>query len=161
MNRMYGKHLPMGDRFSACIEHTTGCWLWRGREAGKKGERYGMFTIATNTAILAHRLSYIIHNGPIPSDLWVLHKCDTPLCVNPDHLFLGTQQDNIADMIAKGRAFRGTTKGKKQRRVTEQEVLEMRRRYGAGESPKAIANDLGVGYGNLLIIVRGKTHKGI
>jgi hypothetical protein len=54
-------------------------------------------------ATTAHRVSWTIHNGPIPDSLYVLHKCDNPPCSNPDHLFLGTHLENIADMVAKGR----------------------------------------------------------
>lgn len=79
-------------------EALTGCWLWTG--AMQHG--YGKIRVVMKD-VRAHRASWEIHNGPIPDGMCVLHKCDTPLCVNPAHLFLGTQQENIADKQSKGR----------------------------------------------------------
>lgn len=83
-------------------EPNSGCWLWIG---SLNKCRYGLFQVDGRQG-LAHRHSYEMHIGKIPDGLCVLHKCDTPECVNPDHLFLGTQQDNIADMNAKDRQTR-------------------------------------------------------
>lgn len=77
----------------------SGCWLWI-KTLSNKG--YGV-TTAKGKRYLAHRLSWILHNGDIPGRLCILHKCDTPACVNPDHLFLGTQSDNMRDMHRKER----------------------------------------------------------
>lgn len=91
---------PLEYLMSRCEpELNTGCWLWAGAP-GSGG--YGIATIA-GLALRAHRLSWVLHKGEIPDALKVLHRCDTPACVNPAHLFLGTQLDNIADMVAKGR----------------------------------------------------------
>ena len=76
------------------------CWIWTGKVWG----RYGYLYSRQHSEVSAHRVSYKIHHGPIPEGLWVLHRCDTPLCVNPDHLFTGTAMDNTHDMMAKGRA---------------------------------------------------------
>ncbi len=77
------------------------CWIWL---AGKRGNNsYGGFKPYTKyNPVLAHRFSYQLYVGDIPSNLKVLHKCDNPLCVNPNHLFLGTQLDNIKDRDKKG-----------------------------------------------------------
>ena len=78
----------------------TGCWTWLGAKTALK---YGQIEL-DGRSIYAHRVSWELANGPIPSGLQVLHRCDNPPCVRPDHLFLGTQRDNITDMANKGRA---------------------------------------------------------
>ena len=84
------------------MHRCVGCWVWGGyRNRGG----YGFTRVGGRGAPgkLAHRLSWELHRGPIPNGLHVLHRCDNPSCVRPDHLFLGTNQENIADRIAKGR----------------------------------------------------------
>lgn len=73
----------------------TDCWFWRGRCTGDGYPRWGMS--------YAHRMAWKLARGPIPDGLFVLHRCDNPSCVNPDHLFVGTQSDNMRDMVEKGR----------------------------------------------------------
>ena len=82
-------------------EPNCGCWLWTGDKSGKMG--YGRLMYQGRTRA-AHRVAYQIFRGPITDGLLVCHRCDVPLCVNPDHLFLGTYTDNSDDMIRKGRA---------------------------------------------------------
>ena len=77
----------------------TDCWLWIG---ARNNYDYGYITL-NGWPEGTHRLSWQLHCGPIPDGMWVLHKCDRPPCCRPDHLFLGTQLDNVADMLAKGR----------------------------------------------------------
>lgn len=79
-------------------EPNTGCWLWMGLVSA----RYGYFWL-NNKSKRAHRVSYELFNGPITAGLQVLHRCDCPICVNPQHLFLGTPKDNINDMVQKNR----------------------------------------------------------
>lgn len=83
-------------------EPNTGCWLWVAAERSGYGQFYTRHN-GERDCFLSHRLSWLLHNGPIPPGLHVLHKCDTPLCINPRHLFLGTQRDNLEDMTRKGR----------------------------------------------------------
>lgn len=86
----------------------TGCWNWHGafdgqpRDGDNPRGRYGRFVIKKRT-MGAHRASYELHRGPAPKGMQACHKCDNPACVNPDHLFLGTHQDNTDDKVAKGR----------------------------------------------------------
>lgn len=84
-------------------EPNTGCWLWIG---GVDQRGYGHIKdITTRRTVSAHRRSYLLFKGIVPPPgMFVLHRCDQPCCVNPDHLFLGTHQDNMADMAKKGRS---------------------------------------------------------
>jgi hypothetical protein len=103
------------ERFLAKIKKTDCCWEWIGP---KRPNGYGQIQEGGvgSRNISAHRLSYEMHKGPIPDGLVVMHSCDNPSCVNPDHLSVGTYRENTADMIAKGRkrtvAPLGTSNGK-------------------------------------------------
>jgi hypothetical protein len=87
------------ERFWHLVIKGPNCWGW----SGHTREGYGVLTIGPNRQGKAHRFSYELHNGPIPDGMDICHHCDNPPCSRPDHLFLGTQKDNQADMIAKGR----------------------------------------------------------
>lgn len=98
---------PIAARFASFHTVGDGCWVWQG---SKNRDGYGLFMRdgrrrPGRRCERASRVSWELHRGPIPRGLWVLHKCDNPSCVNPDHLFLGTVQDNVADMMRKGRHF--------------------------------------------------------
>ena len=93
--------VPLEERFWKYVLKSNGCWEWQGlRTVGG----YGLYWIERNQQTTAHRVSWLIAYGPIPDGIEVLHSCDNPPCIRPQHLFLGTQQDNIDDMIRKGRA---------------------------------------------------------
>jgi hypothetical protein len=86
-------------RFMAFVRRkTNGCWIWN----GCRGNGRGRFSLEGRTTF-AHRASYRLFKGLIPKDLFICHHCDDGLCVNPDHLFLGTQVDNMQDCKRKGR----------------------------------------------------------
>lgn len=93
------------ERFDAKwkLDERSGCWLWTAtRTNPRRGAGYGRISSGARL-IVAHRVAWELFRGPIPEGLRVLHACDTPPCVNPEHLFVGTQADNIRDMRAKGR----------------------------------------------------------
>lgn len=90
-------------RFWKFVQKSDGCWLWVGKKAGNG---YGSFPHVGGKGgptWRAHRFSWVLHYGFIPEALMVCHHCDTPACIRPDHLFLGTQAENIRDKISKGR----------------------------------------------------------
>jgi hypothetical protein len=90
-------------RFWAKVRKGDGCWEW---QASRNSSGYGWFRFGpqgSRTPTGAHRVSYVLTKGPIPEGMQVLHRCDNPPCVNPSHLFLGTNDDNHADKVAKGR----------------------------------------------------------
>lgn len=96
-------HAPLEVRFWRYVDKTGGCWVWTGGSRSQKG--YGMIQIGGKGSPkkLAHRLSYEMHHGVIPDGMVVMHKCDNPSCVNPAHLKVGTQSENIIDAMTKGR----------------------------------------------------------
>jgi hypothetical protein len=106
-------------RFESKVLRTEGCWLWT---AGIK-HHYGQFRVGIRQC-LAHRVAWELYCGSIPEGMCVLHNCDNQLCVNPNHLFLGTQLDNIRDRNNKGRTAH---------RLTEEQVLEIRTLYSGGD----------------------------
>ena len=94
-------HKPFHERYA--INPQTGCWIWQGSHYW---HGYGACSRPLFGEGYAHRWSWAIHHGPIPADMHVLHRCDVRNCVNPDHLFLGTQKDNMDDMRRKNRDAR-------------------------------------------------------
>ena len=129
----------------------TPCWEWQGATKMKAG------AIGINGKVYnAHRISWIIHNGNIPKKLFVLHKCDNRPCVNPNHLFLGTQKDNVIDMVNKGR--RGERLNP--RKLDELEVSEIREIANIGElSYPQIGKMFNVSGSHVCNIVNYKTWK--
>jgi len=126
------------ERFAGkwCLEGE--CWAWT---AGKNTKGYGHFKWATGDVRQAHRASWEIHNGPVPEGQQVLHKCDNPACVNPDHLFLGTNDDNVADRVAKGRSARLAGEKNPRAKLTADQVTVIR----SSSAPlSALAKEYGV-----------------
>jgi len=124
----------------AIPEPNSGCWLW---ERGTQSEGYGCWPVGQRKYILAHRMAFIIANGNIPAGMKVCHRCDTPLCVNPAHLFLGTQAENMADMRLKGRGWTPSFKGEAHpgALLNEDIVRSIRADH---RSHRAVAQELGI-----------------
>lgn len=134
------------DQFWLRVSKTDTCWLWTGRV---NGSGYG----SVSNAVFAHRFSWELANGPIPKGLCVCHRCDRPSCVNPAHLFLATQGDNIRDCIRKGRhhSFFGKQK------LNAEQVYAIRAAAASGERHSTIANRFGVSPANVSMIVTRKS----
>ncbi len=147
------RHDSIADRFFGCIGEKTirGCILWGGSVDTSKG--YGTFFMPGSRPTGAHRVAYELMVGPIPEGLYVLHRCDNRLCINPTHLFLGTHQDNIADCVAKGRQARGEKQGFS--KLTADDIIAIRRRCQDGESQRSIAEEFGVCQQSISNILRG------
>lgn len=131
----------------------TACWLWTGHE--RKG--YG-FICERRQKRSAHRYGWELRNGPVPAGLFVLHRCDTPLCVNPAHLFVGTQRENLDDCVRKGRWRVPRGEGHPHARLTEELVREIRRRYRPrhpADGITAMAEEFGVAVPTVSQAARG------
>lgn len=120
----------LASRFWAKVDKTDSCWLWT---AGKFGTGYGAIVVSRKVE-KAHRISWELAHGPVPDGLYVLHKCDVRSCVNPEHLFLGSQGDNIRDAVSKGRHVAPALAGERNpsARLTAQQVQAIRESTDTG-----------------------------
>jgi hypothetical protein len=126
------------------VDVFSGCWVWNGHINNHGYGVVGFGSRATHRGtMLAHRMSYEVFIGPIPRDLNVLHSCDNPSCINPEHLFAGTHLDNHRDMVSKGRQviLRGEDVGTS--KLTASQVREIKSRLGYRNSG-ALAREFGV-----------------
>lgn len=134
------------------------CWIWN---AGRDDRNYGAFqTKLFPNERRAHRIMWLFEHGEIPEDKWVLHHCDDPPCVNPNHLYLGTSRDNVDDRVKRGRG--GSFKGKHTwlRRYSDLEVEAMRKMRDEDWTFQAIADQFGCTPSNVLLICRGDVYRG-
>ena len=118
------------ERFHKKYEiNKSGCWIWTaGTSPNGKGVQYPKHWTDDGRSTGAHRFSFQLAHGPIPQSMYVCHKCDTPLCVNPDHLFAGTHKDNMKDMVTKKRSFTGRGEDKKGRaKLTNKQADQIRK----------------------------------
>jgi|JI10StandDraft_1071094.scaffolds.fasta_scaffold483116_2 hypothetical protein len=140
--------MSVADRlaFYSLPEPNSGCVLWTG-SAIPSG--YGNLRV-DGKSLLAHRLSWQEQNGPIPNDMHVLHRCDVPACINPDHLFLGTDQTNSDDKVSKQRQSRGERAGTA--KLTAADVLAIRAAPGTN---RQVAKVYGVDNSQVSRIKRG------
>ena len=141
------------ERFEQKFEKTEGCWEWH---AGRNGNGYGAMYIGQKK-VFAHRLSYELYIGRIPDNLCVLHKCDNPGCVNPEHLFLGTRKDNMVDKVSKDRQARGEKAGNV--KLNSEKVVKVREMYSYGYLQQEIADSFGITNQTVSAICAKKTWK--
>jgi hypothetical protein len=139
-----------------CVEKETGCVEWQG---AKIPDGYGVMRFL-GKHILAHRFSFLLHGGEIPEGKYLCHRCDNPACVNPAHLFVGTQTDNMQDAMKKGR-HRPPPLGENHHRakLTEEKVRLIRKMRAEGVSQQKIAEFIGTPQTNISAILRGRTWK--
>lgn len=144
-------------RFQKRIIQTESCWLWNG---ALNGYGYGLFWIkGEGRYITAHRAAWLLYRGDITNNLHVLHRCDIPRCVNPDHLFLGTQQDNMFDAKIKRRHAQGEQHYRA--KLTEKDVREIRRAFASGQRYYQLAKQYGVDRMTIKSVVIGASWKGV
>lgn len=138
------------------IVKENGCWMWEGStRANSKGVLYPRISKGKKD-IGAHRFSYMMIHGEIKSGMYVCHKCDTPLCVNPDHLFIGTHKDNMADMVNKGRSHKGTGEYANSSKLTNEQAKQIR---SINLSGSKLANLFGVSQATISRIIRKETYQ--
>lgn len=135
--------------FWALVVKSEGCWLWQG---GRRGD-YGVFSFL-GRSWAAHRLSWELSYGKPPGEYYICHKCDTPLCVNPGHLFMGTLADNMHDKIVKGRNCRMQGSRHGRAKLVESQVVIIRDLVAKGVPQGAIASVLGLSASTVSSIVR-------
>jgi len=146
--------MPLEQRFWRYVRKTDSCWLWTGATTNggygviNRGER-GLGLVR------AHRLSYEMHVGPIPEGQMACHRCDTPRCVNPAHLFLGSQSENMSDCSRKGRARGNNLRGSAHpgSKLTEPDVVAIREKR-AHTSLNALAREYGVSKRTVLFVAQ-------
>ena len=141
------------ERFFDKVDITPCCWLWT---ATKTAFGYGQIGVNGSRTDGAHRVSWKLHVGPIPSGMWVLHKCDNPSCVNPEHLFLGTHKDNMVDCKEKGRTNGGRYCGP--RKLSLSDVSAIRELDIAGVERAEIARRFGIRYRHVWRICTHRSH---
>lgn len=144
---------PIEERFweKVDIRGIDECWLWL---ASVDEDGYGKFE---NT--VAHRVSWELSFGKPDKGIYVLHQCDNRPCVNPSHLFLGTQYDNMQDMVRKGRINSRLGENNPKAKLTEKDIFEIYRLYNSGMSGYKIAKNFGVTQTCINYIVKGKSWK--
>lgn len=153
MNKVGRPPVAAETRFMAHVhmEPMSGCWLW---DAKLDIGGYGHFAKVWNRSVRAHRFSWEMHHGEIPPATMVCHRCDNRACVNPDHLFLGNQETNMADMVAKKRSAAGERNNKA--KLTLGDVDAIKARLRAGENAASISKDFPVSDQTIRLIKIGE-----
>jgi hypothetical protein len=143
------------DTFWTRIDKSGKCWVWQGARCSKG---YGSLGFKRKI-VSAHRLAYELTHGPIPTGMHVLHHCDNPPCCNPDHLWLGTNADNVADRHRKGRSNGGSGPGELcgHAKLTSDVAKQIRELCASGVTQRKCAKMFGVHFGTVNDLVLRKT----
>jgi len=154
------RRTPILDRFWARVSNGDGCWTWTGH---RNEDGYGSITSGGRGGKHegAHRFSWRLHNGEIPDGMSVLHHCDNPPCVNPKHLFLGTQRDNMQDCARKSRVFIREQRGESNAsaKLSNDQVVELRDAYAGGALQSDLASRYDVTQSCISAVVRGEVYR--
>lgn len=142
------------ENFMSFVKVNGDCWDWLGPKEVFWG--YGRIVLSGKST-KAHRASFLIHKGEIPSGLQICHTCDRPICVNPDHLFAGTGKDNISDCVKKGR-HAAQVNGPLYRKLTDSDLVEIYKMSSSGMSNVSISKLFNVLRSAIRDAVIGKTH---
>lgn len=158
--------LSLADRFWGKVDRSGDCWLWL---AGTDDDGYGKFT-RDNVTVRAHRMAYILAHGEIDDTILVCHTCDNPPCVRPIHLFLGTNLDNVADRVRKGRGLYGDRNPSRiyperqvrgnthpLARLTADAIPQIRAMRATGQTYAEIAPHFGVHCDTIRDVILGRT----
>ena len=160
MTREYRPRLTTESIKSKVYVNSDGCWIWTKakKNPGNRSFAYGWVTYRKKQ-MSAHRASWIIRKGDIPEGMFVCHSCDVPLCVNPDHLFLGTHSDNMLDMWRKKRHSPPTDGcvGSRSSKLTIEQVAEIRDLLAKGTKQREIAFRYNVVQSTVSLIATGKS----
>lgn len=140
------------EKFLAKTRKTRGCWWWTGCLDGPEKRAYMRDGKRTRNAA---QIAYELFQGPIVDGLHVLHTCDNPACVNPNHLYLGTHQQNMADRERRRRGFLQLGAAHPYSKLTTRQILEIRKRYRRGNGVQ-LANEYGITKGQVSLIVNHK-----
>lgn len=148
-------HLTLEDRFWEKVDRKSSdeCWNWLG---GIHMNGYGGFNDGTKS-MKAHRFSWILFYGEIPEGKLICHKCDNRKCVNPNHLFLGTQKDNIQDRIRKGRSKYAVGERHGNHKLTKETVLKIKQLLKQGRTQTEIAHIFNIDHRQIHCIEHKKT----
>lgn len=144
--------VPLQERFwrKVALASRDQCWIWQG---ARDLDGYGFIKQRDGAQLRAHRVSFELHHGPVPPGLYVCHSCDNPSCVNPEHLFAGTHQDNTDDKVRKGRSARLIGSGNPMSRLAPGDVLAIQ---SDGRAKESIAADYGISTSHVRDIKAGR-----
>jgi hypothetical protein len=149
------KRAPIGARLAQKLVDDRGCWIWTGKTTNR---RYGLIGWR-GRSWLVHRVAWVLRHGELAPDVLVLHRCDRPPCCNPDHLFVGSQRDNVRDCIAKKRFRVPNGAAHYRAKLTPASARAIRELARDGWGYRRLARRFGVHRGTIGAVIRRRTWK--